>query len=230
MSYLYKYMEDCIASQQHLISCDADGYCTNCGEQAEDVTAFAVPTAPDTKPYDLSAFTALPTPSEFAQMARDAGHASLVHGLDEKDQDTLFEKLENPQEITVTPAFEGVFEEAPAMAPIFEPLPDQPYTDFIKFDIRTGTITKAEKIKKKDKLVHLEVWLGSDIGSRTIVAGIAQHFAVEFLVGTQVMVVTNLEPRKLGGFISHGMILAGMGPNGLSLAGCMGVPDGCEIG
>lgn len=186
MSYFYKSLADCIASQQHLTSCDADGYCNNCGEQAEDVTAFAEPA--DTQPYPIA------------------------------------------EEVPVTPVFEGVFEEAAPLAPIFEPLPDQPYTDFIKFDIRTGTITKAEKIKKKDKLLHLEVWLGSDIGSRTIVAGIAEHFAVEHLVGIQVMVVTNLEPRKLGGFMSHGMILAGMGPVGLSLAGCMGVPDGTEIG
>lgn len=129
----------------------------------------------------------------------------------------------------VTPAFEGTFVEPELQAP-FEPMPDMKYDDFIKFDIRTGTITLAEKIKKKDRLLHLEVYLGGVYGTRTIVAGIAEHFDPTFLIGIQVMVVTNLEPRKLGGFTSHGMILAGMGPKGLSLAGCMGVADGTEIG
>lgn len=208
MSYFYKSLGDCIASKQHLTSCDADGYCANCGEQeAEDVTAYAVPDVEDTKPYPIT--------EEMRALFSCACMDPNCH---------------DHEQVPVTPVFEGIFQEEVPKAPIFEPLPDQPYSDFIKFDIRTGTITKAEKIKKKDKLVHLEVWLGSDIGSRTIVAGIAQHFAVEQLIGIQVMVVTNLEPRKLGGFMSHGMILAGMGPNGLSLAGCMGVPDGCEIG
>jgi methionyl-tRNA synthetase len=137
--------------------------------------------------------------------------------------------MSNDNGIEVTPAFEGTFAEIPAT--VVELPPNQNYNDFCKFDIRTGTITVAEKIKKKDRLLHLEVYLGADIGTRTIVAGIAEHFTPEFLIGLQVMVVTNLEPRSLGGFTSHGMILAGKDLNGkLSLAGCMGMPDGTEIG
>ena len=138
--------------------------------------------------------------------------------------------MSNDNDIVVTPVFEATFAEPVSTYPAFEPEPDQNYNDFCKFDIRTGTITLAEKIKKKNRLLHLEVYLGGDIGTRTIVAGIAEHFAPEFLIGLQVMVVTNLEPRNLGGFTSHGMILAGKGPAGLALAGCMGVPDGTEIG
>lgn len=193
MSYFYKSVEDCIASQQHLTSCDADGFCNNCGEQeqvAKDV------------------------------LASEGGIAASKPAL--PDPKTFIEPL-------VTPAFEGTFVEPAAQAP-FEPMPNVSYNDFIKFDIRTGTITLAEKIKKKDRLLHLEVYLGGVYGTRTIVAGIAEHFDPAFLLGVQVMVVANLEPRKLGGFTSHGMILAGQGPNGLSLAGCMGVPDGTEIG
>jgi len=138
--------------------------------------------------------------------------------------------MSNDNDIVVTPVFEATFAEPVFTYPVFNPDPDQSYYDFCKFDIRTGTITLAEKIKKKNRLLHLEVYLGGDIGTRTIVAGIAESFAPEFLIGLQVMVVTNLEPRNLGGFTSHGMILAGKGPAGLALAGCMGMPDGTEIG
>lgn len=186
MTYLYKLLEDCVNDGAHLKSCDADGYCNSCGEQA---------------PITGS--------DEHIAMAEKA--------------------IATTDSVEVTPVFEGTFAEVPAT--VVELPPDQSYVDFCKFDIRTGTITVAEKIKKKDRLLHLEVYLGSDIGTRTIVAGIAEHFSPDFLIGLQVMVVTNLEPRSLGGFTSHGMILAGKSLDGkLSLAGCMGVHDGCEIG
>lgn len=221
MSNFYKSLGDCVASKQHLTACDADGYCLNCGEQAEDVTEFATPVDPP-KPM---------TPSEFFAAAHAAMKRGEFENLGVLVPDEHVDRVLNKEaDVPVAPAFEGTFKEDVPLAPPYEPFPDLAYSEFTKWDIRTGTITLAEKIKKKDRLLHLEVWLGSDVGSRTIVAGIAEHFDPTFLVGIQVMVVTNLEPRKLGGFMSHGMILAGMGPNGLSLAGCMGVPDGTEIG
>lgn len=68
-----------------------------------------------------------------------------------------------------------------------------------------GTITAAEKVPKADKLLKLEVDLGSE--KRTIVSGIALHFAADSIVGKQVVVVTNLAPRKMRGIESNGMIL-----------------------
>lgn len=79
------------------------------------------------------------------------------------------------------------------------------YDDFAKLDLRIATIIAAEKVEKADKLLKLQVDLGFE--QRTIVSGIAQHFAPETLVGKQVVVVANLAPRKMRGIESQGMIL-----------------------
>ncbi len=79
------------------------------------------------------------------------------------------------------------------------------YEDFIKMDIRVGTILEAVKVPKADKLLQLTVQTGLDI--RTIVSGIAEHFSPDELVGKQVSVLVNLAPRKLRGIESQGMIL-----------------------
>jgi methionyl-tRNA synthetase len=86
-----------------------------------------------------------------------------------------------------------------------EDKPEIQYDDFAKLDLRIGTITQAEKVEKADKLLKLQVNMGSQI--RTIVSGIAQHFKPEDLVDKQVIVVANLAPRKMRGIESQGMIL-----------------------
>ena len=94
----------------------------------------------------------------------------------------------------------------PAPANNFEPMKETiSYEDFIKMDIRTGTILEAERIPKADKLLKLLVDLGFE--KRTIVSGIAEHFAPEEVVGKKVVVLANLAPRKLRGVDSQGMIL-----------------------
>ena len=79
------------------------------------------------------------------------------------------------------------------------------FDDFAKIDLKTGTITAAEKVEKADKLLKLEVDLGTE--TRTIVSGIALHHNPENIVGQKVVVVTNLAPRKMRGIESNGMIL-----------------------
>jgi methionyl-tRNA synthetase len=91
---------------------------------------------------------------------------------------------------------------APAHAPL---KPEITFDDFAKIDLRIGTIRKAEKVAKADKLLQLEVDLGFE--TRTIVSGIAMHFNPEELVGKQVTVVANLAPRKMRGIESQGMLL-----------------------
>ena len=87
-----------------------------------------------------------------------------------------------------------------------EPIKDTiQFDDFTKLDLRTGTITAAEKIPKAKKLLKLTVDLG--IEERTVVSGIAAFFKAEEVVGTQVVLVANLAPRKLRGVESQGMIL-----------------------
>lgn len=89
--------------------------------------------------------------------------------------------------------------EFPEMKSIIE------FGDFEKVDLRVGTILQAEKVKKADKLLQLEVDLGFE--RRTIVSGIALHYTPEEVIGRQVVVVANLAPRKMRGIESAGMIL-----------------------
>ena len=79
------------------------------------------------------------------------------------------------------------------------------YDDFAKLELMTGTVTACEKVAKADKLLKLEIDLGTE--KRTIVSGIALHYTPEDMVGKQVIVVTNLAPRKMKGIESQGMIL-----------------------
>lgn len=81
-----------------------------------------------------------------------------------------------------------------------------PFSEFKKLDIRIGEILEAEKIEGSRKLIRLLVDLGGD--RRQLVAGIAEYYEPEGLVGRQVVVITNLERRKFMGVESQGMLLA----------------------
>ncbi len=88
-----------------------------------------------------------------------------------------------------------------------ESKPTISYDDFQKLDIRIGTITSAEKVPETDKLVKFEIDLGSE--KREVVGGFAQAYPdPSELVGKQVPILINLEPRMLRGLESQGMILA----------------------
>lgn len=87
---------------------------------------------------------------------------------------------------------------------------------FKDIDIRAGTIISAEEIEGADKLLKLLVDIGEDI-PRQIVSGIKEYLSTENLVGCQILVVTNLEPRTLKGVESRGMILAIINEGDLSL-------------
>jgi len=80
------------------------------------------------------------------------------------------------------------------------------YNDFAKLDIRSGIVLECTKVPKADKLLQLKIDDG--LGGRTIVSGIAQHYAPEELVGKQVCFIANLAPRPLKGILSEGMILS----------------------
>ncbi len=87
----------------------------------------------------------------------------------------------------------------PAKAPLT-------FDDFAKLDLRVGTIVAAERVPKADKLLKLSIDIG-EAAPRTVVSGIAQHYSPEELPGQQVVLVANLEPRKMRGVESQGMVL-----------------------
>lgn len=78
--------------------------------------------------------------------------------------------------------------------------------DFTKVELRVGLVKVAERVPKADKLLRLEIDIGTEV--RQVLAGIAEAYAPETLVGRKVVIVANLAPRKLRGMESNGMIVA----------------------
>ena len=79
--------------------------------------------------------------------------------------------------------------------------------DFMKVELRTAKVVSAEAVPKSKKLIKLQVDLGTE--QRTILAGIAEAYEPESLVGRTIVIVANLKPAKLMGIESNGMVLAG---------------------
>lgn len=103
--------------------------------------------------------------------------------------------------------------------------------DFAKVQLKVAKVTAAEAVKRSDKLLKLTVQCGGQ--TRTVVSGIAKHYAPEDLVGKTVVLVANLKPAKLKGIVSEGMLLAAADDEKglLRLLTVDGdIPDGTEIG
>ena len=93
--------------------------------------------------------------------------------------------------------------------------PEITIDEFGKIDLRVATIVDAQRIPRAKKILKLEIDMGK---KRTIVAGIAQTYSPEELIGKQVIVVANLKPAKLMGIVSNGMLIAAVDDSGVSLA------------
>jgi methionyl-tRNA synthetase len=123
---------------------------------------------------------------------------------------------------TVAPVADGVHAsaapQAPAPAELAPPQVPQQITinDFAKVELRVAQILVAERVPKADRLLRLEVDLGYE--KRQILAGIAQYYEPEKLVGRKIVIVANLAPRKMKGLESNGMLLAASLP-----------PDGAPV-
>ncbi|MDD4358225.1 MAG: methionine--tRNA ligase subunit beta [Candidatus Pacebacteria bacterium] len=79
------------------------------------------------------------------------------------------------------------------------------FEEFKKMDLRIAEILSAEKVEDSHKLLKLEVDLGEE--KRTVVSGVAEYYEPSYLIGSQVVIITNLEPRTIFGIESQGMIL-----------------------
>lgn len=100
------------------------------------------------------------------------------------------------------------------------------FDDFTKMEIRVGEILSAEKVKKADKLLQMQVSLGQE--TRTIVSGIAEYYSPDEVIGKRVSVLCNLAPRKIRGVESQGMIL--MAENSDGKLGFVTPSDDMEAG
>ena len=108
------------------------------------------------------------------------------------------------------------------------------YDDFAKLDLRVATITQAESHPNADRLLKLQVDLGTE--QRQICAGVKAFYDPENLVGKQIIIVANLAPRKIRGEESNGMLLAASAMDGeelkdvVLLAPSKEVPAGSSVG
>jgi methionyl-tRNA synthetase len=127
------------------------------------------------------------------------GGTALFPRVDSKE---IYKKLEAPAETAApaVPAADNGSHGASPLAPIIT------IDDFAKVDLRAGTVVEAERIKGADKLLRLVVDLGFE--KRQVLAGIAKAYDPEKLIGRKVVVVANLQPRKMRGLESNGMIVA----------------------
>jgi methionyl-tRNA synthetase len=91
--------------------------------------------------------------------------------------------------------------------PVLPLKPTINYEDFDKIDLRVAQVVEAERVPKADKLLRLVLDAGEG-KPRQILAGIAQYYTPEEMVGRKIIIVANLEPKKLRGFESQGMLLA----------------------
>ncbi len=141
-----------------------------------------------------------------------AGNRLLEPGHQLNPAELLFEKIEDSvieaqvaklvKPSTSIAAPEAAAPGGPGPVPASEPCT---YGDFEKMDIRTATVLQAERVPKTDKLLKLTIDTGLD--QRVIVSGIAQYYTPESIIGKQICILANLEPRTIRGIESRGMIL-----------------------
>ncbi len=144
----------------------------------------------------------------------DAGNPLLMKaGTVIADPEFLFEKIEDETIQKQTDKLKRTkMENNPAQTPVKPAKACINYDEFMKIDIRTGTITAAEVVPKTKKLLKLTIDTGIDV--RTVVSGIAEFFSPADIIGKKVSILVNLEPRELRGIHSDGMILMAENPDG----------------
>jgi methionyl-tRNA synthetase len=139
----------------------------------------------------------------------NAGKLKLLSvGYNLREPQLLFRKIEDEEiNFQIEKLKTGLIkkEEKPMEETKKNGKPEIVYDDFAKLELKVGTVTACEKVEKADKLLKLEVDLGTE--KRIIISGIALHYTSEEVVGKQVIVVTNLAPRKMKGIESQGMVL-----------------------
>ena len=131
----------------------------------------------------------------------------LAEGHELGEVGLLFEKIEDDAIQAQLDRLDRIKKENEAANYKANPIrPECTFDDFLKLDIRVGTVLECTKVPKADKLLQFKIDDG--IGTRTILSGIAKHFKPEELVGKQVCFIANFPPRTMRGIVSEGMILS----------------------
>ncbi|MRH45005.1 methionine--tRNA ligase [Aquibacillus halophilus] len=140
----------------------------------------------------------------------------IAQGTKVKKKDPIFPRLDTEEEVKIIKEMmkKPVPKEEETKGEAKEEIT---FDEFMKLDLRVAEVIHAEKMKKADKLLVIQVDLGNE--KRQIISGIAEHYKPEDLLGKKVICVTNLKPVKLRGELSQGMILSGEDSTGkLALA------------
>jgi methionyl-tRNA synthetase len=168
-----------------------------CLQLAANLAVVCAPFLPNTskKMAEMLNFTVGDWASAGKTSALKAGHQIGKAEL-------LFQKIEEEE---IQAQLEKLKKEEEPKSTLMPQKSNVAFDDFVKMDIRTATILEAERVPKTDKL--LKISLDTGIDKRTVVSGIAEFFKPEEIVGKKVSVLVNLEPRKLRGVESQGMIL-----------------------
>ncbi len=141
-----------------------------------------------------------------AQFWDDAGHPDFPSGHTIAGVEILFPKIEDETiEVEINKLKKNI--QAQSSKPKEKSMTEYiSYDDFKKVELKVARVVAAEKVEKADKLLKLQIQVGEE--TRQIVAGIAKHYSPEEMVGKTIIVVANLEPAKIRGIESNGMLLA----------------------
>jgi methionyl-tRNA synthetase len=144
------------------------------------------------------------------------GEVQPVFPRADKSAIERMQKMEEEQRSTPVAEAPAATPASPATSPVAAlvaipatvPAPTEKISidDFAKIELRVGLVKVAERVPKADKLLRLEIDIGTEV--RQVLAGIAEAYAPETLIGRKVVIVANLAPRKLRGMESNGMIVA----------------------
>jgi methionyl-tRNA synthetase len=166
----------------------------------------------DIKKVDLNALTWGQLP-----LGTKLGEVQPVFPRADKSAIERMQKMEEQQREPVVAEVKPENVAAPVQATLAIPAASSPTVvpaasakisidDFAKIELRVGIVKVAERVPKADKLLRLEVDIGTEV--RQVLAGIAEAYAPEILIGRKVVIVANLAPRKMRGLESNGMIVA----------------------
>ena len=177
---------------------DAAGHVFNLCAQAVYALAILLgPFIPDTSEKILNY---LNVPEKLDDLLWDSVNENYLKiGHEIKNPEPLFQKLEIKE---IQEKLKKLKDNKEGV----EKMDEITYDDFKKLDIRIGLVENVEKVPKADKLLKLTVDIGTE--KRTLVAGLAEYYKAEDLIGKKIVVLVNLQPRKLRGVLSQGMLLA----------------------
>ncbi|MBK6910803.1 MAG: methionine--tRNA ligase [bacterium] len=180
---------------------------TNCIEALRIAAVLLYPVMPG-KAVDL--LSRIGEPVRMLKLEEHARWGQVRVGARMRKGDALFPRLDEKEvRVALAEYVHGEAPSVPAAAATAAPAPDDSLItidDFRKIDLRTAEVVAAERIAGSDKLLKLQVRIGDQ--ARQIVAGIAEFYTPEEMVGKQIVVVANLKPAKLRGEVSEGMLLA----------------------